>query len=467
MRGLWSLFLISGCFAAGDPKFGQLPIYFEAVATSPDHFEAHGLRYGVRIEPGKASVRLGRTAHRADVDIEYLHRNPRASLHAEQPMPARASEFIGNDRSRWRNNIPTYARVVEDSLYPGIKLNYHGSATGLEYDFLVAPHANPASIRMRVDGIETLSLNARGDLVLHTRAGDLVQHRPRIYQDTGGGRKDIHGFFVIAANHQVSFRIGPYNRNLPLTIDPQISFSSFLGSFDDDEGLSIAVDNSGNVYVAGYTTSNNLGGDADVMIASVNASGTSLNYIAQASGTFGIGGSADDVANGVAVDGYGSVVLVGSTSSADFPISENAFQPNPGGGNEDAFVMRLDLTGQNLVYSTFLGGSGDDEAWSVKIDALGNAYVTGDSSSADFPVSNGAFQATNAGAADGFIAKFDNSGNRIWATYFGGNSDENSFSIAIDATGNSYVTGYTRSGNFPVVNAYQPTNRGGTDGLVG
>jgi len=354
---------------------------------------------------------------------------------------------------------------MEEGLYPGIDLVYYGSGAGMEYDFVVAPGSDPGRIRMRVGGAQKLLLNADGDLVVRTASGNLVQHRPVIYQTVQGSRRMVDGGFAIARD-QVWFRVGRYDRSLPLTIDPQISFSSFLGDFDEDVALSVAVDNAGNTYVAGYSTSNDFGGDQDVMVASIDPTGKTLNYIAQASGSFGIGGSSDDVANGLAVDGYGSAVIVGSTTSADFPTTQNSFQPTGGGGDYDAFLMRLDPTGQNLIYATYLGGSGDDEAWSVKIDATGNTYLTGDTTSNDFPATTGVYRTTNSGATDGFIAKFDNGGNRIWATYFGGNSDENSYAIAIDPAGNSYVTGFTDSGNFPTQNAFQGTYRGGDDAFV-
>jgi len=428
------------------------------------------LRYSIAIHPSGAAVRLGKAPHQANIAIEYLNSNRFAKIQPLDPKNTRASEFIGRDPARWRTNIPTFGRIMEEGLYPGIDLVYYGSGAGMEYDFVVAPGSDPGRIRMRVGGAQKLVLNTDGDLVVRTASGDLVQHRPLVYQTVEGARRTVDGGFVIAndvtAGVQVSFRVGRYDRSLPLTIDPQISFSSFLGDFDEDVALSVAVDNAGNTYVAGYSTSNNLGGDEDVMVASIDPTGKTLNYIAQASGSFGIGGSSDDVANGIAVDGYGSAVIVGSTTSADFPTTQNSFQPAGGGGDYDAFLMRLDPTGQNLIYATYLGGSGDDEAWSVKIDATGNTYLTGDTTSNDFPATTGAYRTTNSGATDGFIARFDNTGNRIWATYFGGNSDENSYSIAIDPAGNSYVTGFTDSGNFPTQNAFQGTYRGGDDAFV-
>jgi len=466
MRSTLGLFLLSSTAfcATVDHQFGKLPMYFKPARTAST-FEAHGLRYGLSLQPGYASIHLGRAPHRADLSIRYLNTNPNPTLTPQDQTPTLASEFAGHNRSQWRTHIPTYSRISEASLYPGIDLLYYGNGSALEYDFVIAPHADPSRIRMRIDGAAKLALSRDGDLVMHTSSGDLVQRRPVVYQTIAGTRHAVDAAFRIGAKNQVSFKLGRYDRTEPLTIDPQISFASFLGDYDDDEAYAVAVDNSGNVYVAGYTTSNG-NGDADVLIAAVNASGKSLNYIAQASNDFGFGGSGDDIAYGVAVDGYGSAVVVGSTTSSDFPATDGSFQATSPGGNSDAFLLRLDPAGQNLVYATYLGGSGDDEAWSVKVDALGNTYVTGDTNSTDFPVTPGAFQGQNAGGYDGFIAKFDNGGNRVWATYFGGNSDENSYGIAIDGAGNSYVTGFTDSGNFPVKNAVRGTYTKGDDGFV-
>lgn len=466
MRSIIGLFLLSSTAlcATVDSQFGKLPMYFKP-SRAVSAYEAHGLRYGLAVRPGQASIHLGRAPHRADLSVHYVNANPDAVLTPREQTSTFASEFAGRDRSHWRTHIPTYARIAESSIYPGIDLLYYGTGSALEYDFVVAPHGDPSRIRMRIEGASSLVLNRDGDLVMHTSAGDLVQRRPVVYQTIAGTRRTVEGAFRIAPNNEVSFKLGRYDRAQPLTIDPQISFGTFLGDYDDDEAYAVAVDNSGNVYVAGYTTSNDYG-DADVLIASVNASGKSLNYIAQASNDFGFGGSGDDIAYGIAVDGYGSAVVVGSTSSSDFPVTDGSFQGTSPGGDYDGFILRMDPAGQNLVYCTYLGGTGDDEIWAVKLDALGNTYVTGDTDSTDFPVTPGAFQSQNAGGVDGFIAKFDNGGNRVWATYFGGNSDENSYAIAIDAAGNSYVTGFTDSGNFPLKNAARGTYTKGDDAFV-
>lgn len=466
MRSTALVFLLSttAFCATVDQQFGHIPIYFKPSRT-PDTFEAHGLRYGLFLQPDRAQIRLGRAPHRTDLTIRYVNTNPHPTLTPQNQTPTLAAEFAGHDRSHWRTHIPTYARIAEPSIYPGIDLVYYGTGAALEYDFVVAPHADPSRIRMRIDGASQLALNRAGDLVIHTATGDLLQHRPRVYQTIAGNIRAVDGAFRIGPDNQVTFKLGRYDRTQPLTIDPQISFSSFLGDFDDDEAYAVAVDNSGNVFVAGYTSSNN-NGDADLLVASVNSSGKSLNYIAQASNDFGFGGSGDDIAYGIAVDGYGSAVVVGNTTSSDFPTTEGAFQATPPGGDYDAFVLRIDPAGQNLVYATYLGGTGDEDAWGVKIDAFGNTYVTGDTTSTDFPVTPGAFQGTNGGGYDGFIAKFDNAGNRVWATYFGGNSDENSYGIAIDTAGNSYVTGFTDSGNFPTKNPARGTYTRGDDAFV-
>src|SRR5206468_683713 len=250
-----------------------------------------------------------------------------------EELPGKANYFIGNDPAKWRPNVPTYAKVRYEGIYPGIDLIYHSNRRQLEYDFVLRSGVNPNTIVLGFEGADRLEVNAQGDLVLHTAAGAVSQRKPVIYQEHDGIRKEIPGGYVLTDKQQVGVRVAAYNTSQPLVIDPILFYSTFLGGRGDDTGLRVAVDVAGNAYVTGFTT------------------------------------------------------------SIDFPTTLRAFQTTFA-GVEDAFVTKLDPTGSALVYSTSLGGGAFDEGTAIVVDAAGNAYVTGLTGSTNFPTTPGAFQTT-------------------------------------------------------------------------
>ncbi len=405
--------------------------------------------------------------------------NASPRVEALEELPGKANYFLGNDPTKWRTNVPTYARVHYQDLYPGIDLIYYGNQRQLEYDLVVRPGADPSRIRLGVQGADTLDVDAQGDLVLHTAGGDIRQRKPAAYQEIDGMRQEISGGYVLKGSHTVGFEVGAYDASRPLVIDPVLFYSTYLGGSSDDFGSGIAVDSSGDAYVTGYTLSTDFpttvgafqtthaadGGLDDGFVTKLNPTGAALVY-----STY-LGGSSDDFGFGIAVDSSGDVYVTGYTLSTAFPTTVGAFQMTNAGGY-DGFVTKLNPTGAALVYSTYLGGSSDDFGRGIAVDAAGSAYVTGYTYSTAFPTTVGAFQTTHAadsGRNDAFVTKLNPTGaGLVYSTYLGGNSFDVGLGIAVDALGSAYVTGGTQSTNFPTTTrAFQTTFGGGVvDGFV-
>jgi beta-propeller repeat-containing protein len=360
-----------------------------------------------------------------------------------------------------------YAKVRYREVYPGVDLVYYGNQRQLEHDFIIAPHADPSSITLNLAGAEKLFLDTQGHLVLRVKEGEAQFEKPRIYQDVGGVRREIPGSYLLKGAHQVGFQVATYDTSRPLVIDPVLFYSTFLGGGGDDFGHGIAVDSAGNAYVTGPTTSANfpttsgvaqsaLRGGSDVFVTKLNPTGSGLVY-----STY-IGGTSNDGGGAIAVDSSGSAYVTGNTSSSDFPTTPGAFQTTFAGpaGAGDAFVTKLNPTGSALLYSTFLGGNGDDVGIGIAIDAIGNAYVAGGTSSTNFPTTPGAFQTTCraqrctpfTGTGAGFVTKLNPTGTAVvYSTYLSGSNGDTNFArgIAVDLSDNAYVTGETNSSDFP------------------
>jgi hypothetical protein len=296
--------------------------------------------------------------------------------------------------------------------------------------------------------------------------GDIRWQKPVVYQEKDGTRQEVAASYVIKDKSRVEFAVADYDSRKPLFIDPLI-YSTYLGGSGEDLGVGIAVDSSGNAYVTGETNSTDFpmmnalqpanGGGFDAFVAKLNPSGSGLVY-----STY-IGGSGFDSGSGIAVDSAGNAYVIGQTTSTNFP-TVNALQPANGGGS-DAFVAKLNPNGSALVYSTYLGGSEFDEGLGIAVDGLGKAYVAGLTRSTNFPTAN-PLQPVSGGGYDAFVAKINPTGSAfIYSTYLGGNSDEGGYGIAVHS-GSAYVTGYTISTNFPTVNPLQPANGGGADAFV-
>lgn len=401
------------------------------------------------------------------LSIKLVGSNPNPRVAGREQLPGKANYFVGNDPKKWRTNVPTYAEVRHEAVYPGVDLVYHGNQQQLEYDFIVAPYADPESIRLGFEGADKVEIDDRGDLVLQTAGGQIRQLRPFVYQEVNGLRKEISGDYVPKGKHEVGFELGAYDPARPLVIDPVLLYSTYLGAGGEDSGNGIAVDSSGNAYVTGDTSSINFatagslqsaygGGSADAFVVKLNAAGNALVY-----STY-LGGGGTDQGNGIAVDSSGNAYVTGLTSSINFP-TVNALQSVYGGGTGgfDAFVAKLNASGSALLYSTYLGGNVTDLGFRIAVDSSGNAYVAGRTDSTNFPTAN-ALQPTKAAGEDAFVAKLNATGSAlVYSTHLGGNNNDSGRAIAVDSSGSAYVTGATGSTNFPTVNPLRPAHAGG------
>jgi hypothetical protein len=307
--------------------------------------------------------------------------NKKAAPTAEAPLPGRSNYFVGNDRSQWRTNVPQYARVRYAHVYPGIDLVFYGNQRQLEYDFVLKPGADPGHIRLRFKGVQAVRVDDAGNLTLRTVAGDLLQKAPVVYQEIEGQRRTVAGRYVVEGHRAVRFEVASYDRTAALVIDPVLVYSTYLGGSGSEQTASAAVDAAGAVYIAGTTSSTDFptvnpyqpaagSGVYDAFVAKLDPSGSALVYATY------LGGSANDRALSVAVDGSGNAYVVGNTASVNFPTA-NAFQGSKNPGTE-AFVTKLSPSGSSLVFSTYFGGAGLDSATRVALDGAGSVVVTAD-----------------------------------------------------------------------------------------
>jgi hypothetical protein len=530
----------------GDPKwgaaYGKLPLSFEenqGQSASEVRYLSHGSGYELFLTPQEAVLALQPNVPH---DLSPLHRtaalralrkvrrtgevtairmrlegaNPDARIAGMDKLPGRTNYFIGNDPSKWHTDVPSYAQVRYSGIYPGVDLVFYGNQRRLEYDFVVAPGADPKAIAMKVDGARKMHINSRGDLVLNVAGGEVELQKPVVYQNVKGERREIAATYTLTGNNRAAFNVGSYDRSEPLILDPVLNYSTYLGGSAGDVGFAIAVDASGNAFIAGETFSTNFPPGTKVysstspspnngasFVAELNPAGTQLLYSTYLAGTQS---NPFESANGIAVDSGGKVYVTGGTFASDFPMptTPNGFKSGSNIGalvNGTSYIAKLDpaVSGAgSLLYSSYIGGTngiglfGGDFGQAIAVDANGIAYVAGYTDSTpsttvtsmpNFPIVNG-FQTTlNSTNGNAFLAKIDTtksgSASLIYSTYVGGAGahaapppaqlqfGEEAFGVAIDANGNAYLAGTTSSTDFPTSgNAYQrnlpPGNTTGT-----
>lgn len=580
---------------------GLRPLHFEANKGQTDaqvKFVSRGQGYSLFLTPTESVVALSRksegseisaTEETAVVRMAWKGADPHAKVTGLEPLAGKTNYLIGNDPSKWRTNVESFAKVKYENLYPGINLVFYGNQQQMEYDFVVAPGVDPNVIRLTFAGEESLSIDKQGNLVIQSGREKVVQKAPVVYQEVGGTRQLVAGSYVKKGKHEVGFQVASYDAGKTLYIDPVFSFSTFLGGTSYDYAQAVAVDSSNNIYVTGYTGSTNFPTTAGTYISTANlnsAQGYYSVFVSKISSTGSLvystyvgTNNTSDKGRGIAVDSSGNAYVTGETSNPGsgtifpivngFPTSPNTgadgafvFKLNPagtallyssilqsgssaigygiavegsnayicGGGNlgtgfplwptpgphnsligaggtYDAFIMKIDTTlsgtaslkyatrfgdtGWNYAYAvavdssgiayitgetsatgasrqayvakfsadgatqTYLykfGGTTEDEyGYGVAVDSAGNAYVTGSTASSDFPVTTGAYQTAYGGMTDAFIAKLNPAGDAlVYATYLGGSSSDVGRGIALDSSGNAYVAGEAGSSNFPV-----------------
>jgi hypothetical protein len=396
--------------------YGSLPLTFEPNEGQTDprvRFLAHGQGYSLFLTSDEMVLAL-----RAGLDASQSQGHEGAArggtvlgmkllgvrqgrVEGMEELAGKSNYFIGNDPKKWRTDVPNYAQVKYSGVYPGVDLVYYGRHGQLEYDFVVKPEGSPGEVRFRVEGGDRVRVNEAGELVIQTGAGEVELRRPEAYQGEGGGRRRVAVSYVRRGDGEIGLKVGAYRRDRALTIDPVLVYSTYLGGSGGDIAYGIRVDSSDNAYVTGIT------------------------------------------------------------GSVNFPV-KSADQPSLA-GESNAFVSKLNASGSGLIYSTYIGGTGSDAAAGIAIDASGNAYIVGNTSSVDFPVTPGAFQPTYGGATDAFVTKLNALGSSLtYSSYLGGSAADFGQGIAVDSSGNAFVTGSTESFDLPTLNPLQPGNDGCT-----
>jgi hypothetical protein len=421
---------------------GGAPLIFlpnQGQAPREVRFFVRGSRATGYFLPGEAVFRVPG----ATLRIHFDGADPGSVVEGRERLSATANFLIGTEQE-WHVGVPLYSGIVYRGLYPGIDLTYGASGRNLKSEFMVAPGADPSRIRMRYQGAGTLSLAPDGALIIPVGEAELREQAPRIYQQRGGRQVRIGGQFQVVGD-TVEFLVEEYDHTAPLVIDP-VLYSTLLGGSSSDAATALAVDSSGSAYVAGFTASYDF--------PTVNPKQS-----------FDAGGNDVfvDRAYGIALGADGSAYVTGVTASRNFPLA-NALQSTLAGA-KNAFVFKLNPAGNTLVFSTYLGGTGSDTANAVAVDGSGNVYITGDTTSAAFPVTG--LQTTKRGGQDAFVAKLSGDGSRLlYGTYLGGTYDDHAAAIAVDASGTAYVTGSTYSTDFPLAQAWQGQTGGGQDAFV-
>jgi hypothetical protein len=469
--------------AAGSPPeltrlqetYGRLPLHFienRGQMDSQVKFCAQGHGYALFFTPAGVMLAGGMAAgadgslQAALVKVTPLGQSPHFPQ-GEGLLPGKVNYLVGNDPRQWRTQVPTYGAVRYREVFPGIDLKFYGAGPMLEYDLIIRAGADPTAAKFQVEGIEGLEVTGEGDLAMRLPGGKVVmQKKPVIYQEISGRRIPREGKFHISdkAGFTYGFQVAAYDASRTLVIDPAIAYSTFLGGGQEDQGLAIAADGAGNAYVTGQTFSTAFPVTQarpfvvfpEVFVTRINAAGNALVF-----STF-LGGQGSEAGTGIARDGTG-VYVTGWTDSLDFPVV-NAFQPTKRNG-VDAFVAKLNLAGNVLIYSTFLGGGGDDRAAGIALSA-GQATVVGTTNSIDFPRQN-AVQPFRRGGTDAFVTRLNAAGNAlVFSTYLGGALNDTGNAVAVDGLGRTYVTGGTFSLDFPTLNPFQGANFGNQDAFV-
>jgi Beta-propeller repeat/Bacterial Ig domain len=444
-------------------NYGKLPLSFEenrGQADSRVKFLSQGNGYSILLTPSaillnmRTSGRPGQAAKQSVVRMSFSGAQSSAAITGSERQSGISSYFVGNDPSKWLRGVPNYARVQYRGIYPGVDLILYGNHSQLEYDFVVAPGADARAIQLAFDGIDGMSIDRAGNLVVSTAAGVMRQHKPIVYQEIGGVRHAIDGRYVIQPDRRVSFQVARYDTRKPLVIDPVLTFATYLGGPGEELfGLSaaatqssypaVAVDSQGNVYLTGYNggTATNfpgpptqLGAGYHVFVAKINPTGTALLY------SVVFGGGLTDVGGAIAVDGSGNAYVTGYTMSSNFPVVPSGAAQGTLHGPTNAFVAKVNAAGTALTYSTYLGGTGNDYGRAIALDRSGNAYVTGaaeESAGTNFPVTNAS------SPTPGFLTEVNTTGTAfVYSTFLGGGAGIG-YGVALDSSGNAYVAGTT------------------------
>lgn len=463
---------------AFEPNVGQTDTSVKYLAHSA-HSTLWLTEKGAVLETARGR---GRNSGNVVLNLRFAGANRAPRLEAEEPRTGVSNYFIGRDPQQWHTGVPQFGKVRYRNLYPGIDAVFYGNAGELEYDFVVQPGADPGKIRLAFDGAERIRADAAGDLVVTISGVEIRSRKPRIYQQAKDGAEQVSGHYTVQGKRRAGFVIDGYDPARPLVVDPVLSYASFLGGNGSDSVNAMTIDPQGFVYLAGSTNSGNfprknaiysgVSNATDVaFISKFNLSETGADSLVYS--TF-LGGNISDEAFGIALDPSDNVYVTGRTLSTDFPL-KNAFQSsfvtttnctNAAGtatACEHAFITEIAAAENALIYSSYLGGSYEDEALAIGVDSRGNAYVTGRTTSTDFPMAGTPYQDSLKGTESAFLCKVTPKGTSLaYSTYLGGTASDEAVTMAVTPAGMVYIAGIAGSTNFPTTsNAYQPNQSGG------
>jgi hypothetical protein len=504
-------------------QYGKLALSFEPNVGQSDasvQYIARGNGYSLFISPKEATFLLkanssasqrstkqtsseaSRFERGSSLRLQFPNSNPNASMSPFEEQVGKINYLIGNDRRSWHVNIPTYAKVKQRNLYPGIDVVYYGTQQRLEYDFVVSPGANPHTIALAFSGADKVRLDKNGDLIVSVAAGDVRMRKPLAYQQSGKGQRQlVAANYILRGRSGAAISVGSYDPSRELVIDPILEYSTYLGGSNIDGGNAIAVAQDKTAFIAGGTFSTdfptahplqpNHGGpddfSRDAFVAKLSADGSTVLYATY------LGGENEDEATGVAVDTFGNAYVTGTTQSPHFPVSDTIPTINPECGGDgkcgasfnanglivsNGFIVKLNPAGSALLYSSYIGYYEIVRARSVAVDANQIAYVTGEVTDnftptvptltppPPFPITgNAARPFFGGGQFDAFLIVISASGNSVlYSTYVGGSDEDGAKGIAVDNNRNAYITGLTYSANYPVTgSAYQSVNGGNGD----
>jgi len=472
-----SLFLLSACAFAATPRqiLPQQPIRFEPQvdrAATPVKWSANGLGYSLAFTADTTMFRLGERT----LALRMIGADPQATFEATSPYSVPTQYFT----AAFRGSVQSYRRLQRHQVYPGVDVVYYGTGGNLEYDFEIAPGADASRIRLRFDGADHLRVALNGDLSVDLGSQSVTQHLPVVYQVTADGKRTaVHAEYQLESNRDVTLHLDRYDTSAPLVIDPVITFAAYLPGSNNTVGVGIAHDAHGFIYLAGNTSAQDFvstpnaffgvnRGTQNTWLMKINPFATSGDQVIVYSTYFG--GSLIDTLKDMVVDpATGLVYLTGSTTSTDLLVTSGAFQSTLT-GTTNAFVAVFDpANAPSLLYATYLGGTGADVPYGIATHN-GKAYITGSTTSTDFPVANATLPSSQ-GGTDMFITELDprlsGAASMIASGYFGGSGLDYGTSVAVDAAGFVYVAGVTYSFNIPITGgAFQATASGGGEAFV-
>lgn len=498
-------------------SYGDLPLAFEENLGQSDrrvHFLSQGKGYELFLTSSEAVLALSRptragVANRkinsgsALLQLALQGSSPNVRVEGVDKLKGHTDYFIGNNPKDWRTVVPSYSRVKYYGVYPGIDLIFYGKQQQIEYDFVVAPHTDPKTIALKLNGERKVSIDGNGNLLIEVGEGEVRLEKPVIYQELEGKRREVAGGYVFASD-RIQFAVSGYDKSKPLIIDPVLNYSTYLGGSvkgDVPFGMGIAIDTLGNAYVAGQTFSTtfpmsstvtgfnpgppgaNTATGGAVFVTELNPTGTQELYSTYLSGDGG------EAAFGIALDATANIYVTGQTFSTNFPATANAFNPGPltsaSAALGHAFVSKINpkLSGtSSLVYSSYLAGNNTDVGNAVAADASGNAYIAGGTmSSSGFPTQGGFSTSLPSAGGNAFLTRIDTTkstglASLIYSTYLGGTSGsifgftDEAFGVSVDSANNAYLVGTTAATDFPTTSsAYRQNSQapsGATNGAV-